>query len=114
MRAGGTAADGAIAGMLCSGIVNPHSMGIGGGFLLTYYSRSEGKAYALNARESAPAAATRDMFQGNQRLAVKGELKFILVANAVAYPDFFEVGWGWGGSHDPKGRGAFQTYMSVH
>lgn len=37
-------------------------MGIGGGFLLTIYNKMNGTAEVLNARESAPLAATKDMF----------------------------------------------------
>ena len=74
LSTGGTAADATIAAMLCSGVVNPHSTGIGGGFLLTYYNRSEGKAYTLNARETAPAAAYEDMFEKDPALSLKGRL----------------------------------------
>lgn len=37
-------------------------MGIGGGFLLTIYNKMNGIAEVLNARESAPIAATKNMF----------------------------------------------------
>ncbi|KAK7082763.1 hypothetical protein SK128_003095 [Halocaridina rubra] len=69
----GTAADAAIAGLFCDGVINTQSMGLGGGFLLTYYEKATGKAYSLNARETAPAAAYEDMFEGNGELSVKAE-----------------------------------------
>lgn len=37
-------------------------MGIGGGFLLTIYTKSSNTSETLNARETAPAAATENMF----------------------------------------------------
>ena len=54
-------------------------MGLGGGFFLTYYERSSGKAYTLDARETAPAAAYEDMYNGNGDLMVKGKIKFSLM-----------------------------------
>lgn len=55
-------ADAAIASLLCEGVSNPHSMGIGGGFLLTIYNKVTGTAEVLNARECAPLAADKYMF----------------------------------------------------
>lgn len=80
----GTAADAAIATLFCEGVTCPQSMGIGGGFLLTIYDRGNDRVETLNARETAPAAATEDMMvkPGNSTkdergllIAVPGELK---------------------------------------
>ena len=35
---GGTAMDSVIASLFCNGVYNSQSMGIGGGFLMTYYN----------------------------------------------------------------------------
>lgn len=48
-------------------------MGLGGGFLLTYYERSTGKAYTLDAREVAPGAAYEDMYNGDSELMENGK-----------------------------------------
>ncbi len=37
-------------------------MGLGGGFLATIYTKSDGKVESLTARETAPKAATTDMY----------------------------------------------------
>ncbi|XP_037938420.1 glutathione hydrolase 1 proenzyme-like [Teleopsis dalmanni] len=77
---GGSAVDAAIATLLCEGALLPHSMGIGGGFVATVYQKSSRKIETLIARESAPAAAHKDMFLGQTAVtgaragAVPGEL----------------------------------------
>jgi len=57
----GTAVDAAIAALFCNGVSNPHSMGLGGGFLMTVYL-ANGTALSLVAREMAPSASNRDMY----------------------------------------------------
>ncbi|KAJ1360012.1 hypothetical protein KIN20_018872 [Parelaphostrongylus tenuis] len=78
----GNAIDAAVAAMFCLGVTNPQSSGLGGGFLMTIYNRTSGKCIAIDARESAPAAAHRDMFHqdfvgsklGFRAVATPGEL----------------------------------------
>lgn len=84
LRMNGSAADAAIATLFCEGVTCPQSMGVGGGFLLTYYDRATNRVQTLNARETAPAAATIDMLVRKDNstrdrrgllIAVPGELK---------------------------------------
>lgn len=63
---GGNIFDAAIATLLCNGIATAQSMGIGGGFIANFYIHSLGKAITLNAKETAPLAATEDMFKTKQ------------------------------------------------
>ena len=74
MKDGGNAMDAAIAALFCIGVVNPQSAGIGGGFLMTIYDPKDGTARCLDARETAPAAATENMFNGNSSLSQTGGL----------------------------------------
>ncbi|KAG5666826.1 hypothetical protein PVAND_014836 [Polypedilum vanderplanki] len=83
---GGNVADVAVTVVLCEGVANPQSSGIGGGFLLSYYSKSEGIVRTLNARETAPAAATTDMYIGKPNLSVSG-------GKAVAVPGEIKGLW---------------------
>lgn len=81
LKDGGSAADAAIAAMFCEGISCPQSTGLGGGFVMTIYTKAEGKVETLIARDEAPLAATADMFgnvttvSGAKSIAVPGELK---------------------------------------
>jgi gamma-glutamyltranspeptidase / glutathione hydrolase len=61
LKAGGNAVDGAIAAALTLGVVDGYNSGLGGGcFLLIRLA--DGRVFAIDGRETAPAAATRDMF----------------------------------------------------
>lgn len=59
---GGSAVDSAIAIVLCEGVTTPQSSGLGGGLMAQVFIKETGIIETLNAREVAPLAATRDMF----------------------------------------------------
>ena len=62
LRAGGGAADAAVAVQAALGLVEPQSSGLGGGAFLLYYDAQTGTITAFDGRETAPAGATPDMF----------------------------------------------------
>ncbi len=64
LAAGGSAVDAAIAAQLVLGLVEPQSSGIGGGGFLMHYRAADQIIDAYDGRETAPAAATGDMFLG--------------------------------------------------
>ncbi|KAI1298584.1 Glutathione hydrolase 1 proenzyme [Halotydeus destructor] len=79
LQDGGSAADAAVTTVICMGLVNPHSSGLGGGGLITVYDADSQKATVINAREMAPSAATEGMFHGDSSLSSTG-------GQAVAVP----------------------------
>ena len=66
LRAGGTAADAAVAVQAMLGLVEPQSSGIGGGAFMLYYDAATGRITAYDGREAAPAAATASLFLDEQ------------------------------------------------
>jgi len=61
LRRGGNAIDAAVAVGFALAVVNPRAGNIGGGGFLVY-RQTDGRVSTLDYRETAPAAATRDMF----------------------------------------------------
>ncbi len=62
LRKGGTAADAGVATLLALGVLNPFASGLGGGGFCLYRRASDGESVALDFREVAPRAASRDMY----------------------------------------------------
>ena len=62
LRAGGSAADAAMAMMLALTVVEPQSSGIGGGGFILYHDARTGKIATIDGREKAPASARADQF----------------------------------------------------
>ncbi|CAF0990862.1 unnamed protein product [Adineta ricciae] len=62
LNLGGSAVDAAIAVLLCVGVHNCHSTGIGGGFLMNIYDIEKKECIAIDAREAAPSNAHQRMF----------------------------------------------------
>jgi gamma-glutamyltranspeptidase/glutathione hydrolase len=86
LNRGGNAVDAAVAAAFAAGVVGPYHNGIGGGgFALVYLARTR-ETLALDFREVAPAAASRDMYLRagvfDARLATEGGLA-VAVPNAV-------------------------------
>ncbi len=63
LRDGGTAADAAVAAQAMLGLVEPQSSGLGGGAFVVYFDAAAGRLTTLDARETAPLAATPRLFQ---------------------------------------------------
>nr|CAB3484731.1 unnamed protein product [Digitaria exilis] len=73
LREGGTAVDAAVATALCLGVVSPASSGVGGGaFMLVRLA--DGTSVVYDSRETAPLAASKDMYGGNETLKARGAL----------------------------------------
>jgi gamma-glutamyltranspeptidase/glutathione hydrolase len=62
LRIGGSAVDAAIATALVLNLVEPQSAGIGGGAFLMHFDAASGAIDAYDGRETAPAAATPELF----------------------------------------------------
>jgi len=82
LNAGGSAIDAAIAVQTTLGLVEPQSSGLGGGaFLITYDSKT-GEVWNYDGRETAPAAATRELFLSDE--IIEGERKPLSHFKALA------------------------------
>ena len=77
LRKGGNAVDAAIASLLCVGVINMHSTGIGGGGFLVYYNATSKTSTVIDHRETAPGRAnyTGDV-RGEQKFAVATQSEY--------------------------------------
>lgn len=97
LESGGTAADAMIAVQLMLNLVEPTSSGIGGGAFLLYWDAASKELLTLDARETAPAAATPERFleadgtkmsfgkaiSGGQSVGVPGVVRLMEVAHTL-------------------------------
>jgi gamma-glutamyltranspeptidase/glutathione hydrolase len=65
LKAGGSAADAAVAIQAVLGLVEPQSSGLGGGAFMVFYDAKAKKVFAYDGREVAPKGAGPDMFLGS-------------------------------------------------
>lgn len=89
LRAGGSAADAAVAVEATLSLVEPQSSGLAGGGLLVYYDASTKEVEYYNGREKAPAGATKSLFLNEKgepipRKEAKNSGRSIGVPGAVA------------------------------
>ncbi|XP_047615813.1 glutathione hydrolase 5 proenzyme isoform X1 [Phacochoerus africanus] len=81
----GSPVDATIAALVCTGVVNPQSMGLGGGVIFTIYNATTGRVEVINARERVPASHVAGLLDqceqaqplgtGAQWIGVPGELR---------------------------------------
>ncbi|CAG2121722.1 unnamed protein product, partial [Medioppia subpectinata] len=76
----GSAADAAIAMLLCMGVTTPHLTGLSGGCLILYYNSSDKQMFGIDAREEAPKESRKDILTDNEErkaglsVAIPGQL----------------------------------------
>lgn len=83
---GGNAVDAAIATAFAAAVAHPFSSGLGGGMFAVVHSAGDGTSIALDARETAPAAATAEFYSKNPESIRSG-------AHSVAVPGLVQGAW---------------------
>ncbi|CAF0927283.1 unnamed protein product [Rotaria sordida] len=86
----GTTMDAALAAAICNGVMNTQSMGIGGGCVITIYSKKRNKAYSIIGREKAPLAANSTMFVGRKNMSLTGGLAIGVPGELRAYKKAYD------------------------
>ncbi|KAL8223346.1 hypothetical protein R6Q57_018821 [Mikania cordata] len=74
LRQGGHAVDASVATALCLGVVNPMSSGVGGGGFMVVRSVESSETQAIDFRETAPLAASENMYENNLEAKYTGAL----------------------------------------
>lgn len=97
LKKGGNALDAAIAMQMVLTLVEPQSSGIGGGGLLLYYSKKEGKVIAYDGRETAPRGIDISRVPniiGGKSVGVPGVLRMLEMAHneqgSLPWKELFE------------------------
>ncbi len=85
LRRGGSAVDAAIAAQLVLGLVEPQSSGIGGGAFLVHWDAKRREVETYDGRETAPAAATPDLFLDGEGKAMRF-MQAVVGGRAVGVP----------------------------
>ncbi len=85
LAAGGSAVDAAIAVQMVLNLVEPQSSGIGGGAFMLHWTHRTGQLISYDGRETAPAAATPDLFLNNDGAPMK-MLQAIVGGRSVGTP----------------------------
>ncbi|KAM5192452.1 glutathione hydrolase 5 proenzyme [Mantella aurantiaca] len=85
LKQGGSSVDSAIAALICTTVIHPQSMGLGGGVIFTIYNASTGEVEVINARETVPIRSPSNLTEqcfnpgfvkpGVQWIGVPGELR---------------------------------------
>ena len=78
-RKGGNIVDAGIASLICLGVYNIQSAGVGGGGFLVYHDRATNRTHLVDSREVAPRAAYKDMYKHRYDAAVEGEEIFVYI-----------------------------------
>ncbi|VVA10433.1 PREDICTED: gamma-glutamyltranspeptidase [Prunus dulcis] len=74
LRQGGHAVDAAVGTALCLGVVNSMASGIGGGGFMLVRSSATSQTQAFDLRETAPIAASQNMYETNPKAKLLGAL----------------------------------------
>jgi len=83
LEEGGNAVDAAIATAFAAAVAHPFSSGLGGGLFALVHDARDGKTWSLDARETAPAAATAEFYAKNPQSIRSG-------ARSVGVPGFVQ------------------------